>query len=92
MRSILATRRQALADLLDDLAPLSEEEARVVPQLRQMLDAVDPQEVYAARIALAIPQQAVLDGLVDRLCALAEAGQQPEALAFMRNLQALPKQ
>ncbi len=92
MRSIVAQRRRALAGLLDELAPLGEEEARVVPQLQRMLDAIDPQEVYTARIALNAEDQATLDRLVERLAAAAEAAHEPEALAFVRNLQALPRQ
>jgi len=92
MRSIVLQRRQTLAVLLDELAPLSEQDATLVPQLKQMLDAVDPQEVYAARIGLPPAQQTRLDALVDRLVERAEAGGQAEALAFVRNLQALPRQ
>jgi hypothetical protein len=92
MRSIVLHRRRTLAVLLDDLAPLSEDELQVLPQLKLMLDAIDPQEVYAARIALAPEEQATLDGLVERLAAGAEAAHEPEALTFMRNLQALPRQ
>ncbi len=92
LRAIVANRRHALGELLDDLAPLSEGEAQVVPQLRLMLEAIDPQEVYAARIALTAEQQATLDGLVDRLCERAEAEHQSDVLTFVRNLQALPRQ
>jgi hypothetical protein len=92
MRSIVAQRRHALAGLLDELAPLGEDEARVVPELKRMLDAIDPQEVYAARIALGAEDQATLDRLVERLAVAAESAHEPEALAFVRNLQALPRQ
>ena len=92
LRAIVANRRHTLAELLDDLAPLSEDEAQVVPQLRLMLEAIDPQEVYAARIALTAEQQATLDRLVDRLCERAEAEHQSDVLTFVRNLQALPRQ
>lgn len=91
MRAIVAGRRQALASLLDEIAPLSGEELAVLPQLRQMLDAIDPQQVFAARIALDGPSQALLDELVDRLARQAEVGA-PEALAFLRTLQSLPRQ
>lgn len=91
MRAIVLQRRQVLAALLDELAPLAEQDAALVPQLKQMLDAVDPQEVYAARIALPPTEQTRLDALVDRLVERAEANGQAEALAFVRNLQALPR-
>ncbi len=91
MRSILLVRRRALAALLDDLAPLTDAEASVLPELKLMLDAIDPQEVYAARIALSAPRQALLDDLVDRLVARAEAAHEAEALAFVHNLQSLPR-
>ncbi len=92
MRSIVFNRRRTLAALLDGLAPLSQDELQVLPQLKLMLDAIDPQEVYAARIALAPEDQMTLDGFVQRLAAGAEAAHEPEALTFMRNLQALPQQ
>jgi hypothetical protein len=92
MRAIVLNRRRTLAALLDDLAPLSQDELQVLPQLRLMLDAIDPQEVYAARIALAPGRQATLDGLVERLATGAEAAHEPEALTFVRNLQVLPQQ
>ena len=92
LRGVLATRRRALAGLLDELAPLAEEEIAVVPALRAMLDAIDPQEVYAARIGLAPEQQATLDGLVSRLALRASEAHEPEALAFLQTLQALPQQ
>ena len=92
LRGIVASRRRALAQLLDDLAPLSPDEAQVVPQLKLMLDAIDPQEVYAARIVLTNAQQDTLDGLIDRLCERAEAERQTDAVSFVRTLQALPRQ
>ena len=92
LRMIVAERRRGLADLLDSLAPLAPEEAQIVPQLKLMLDALDPQDVYAARITLASEQQAVLDRMVDRLCARAEAEGRTGVLAFLHNLQALPGQ
>ena len=92
MRTIVVHRRRALAELLDGLAPLNEEQIAVIPYLQRMLDAVDPQEVYAARIALGDGQQTTLDGLVERLARAAEDARETEALAFIRNLQALPRQ
>ena len=92
MRSIVTHRRRALAELLDTLAPLGAEQIEVLPYLQRMLDAVDPQEVYAARIALREEQQTALDGLIERLVAAAEDAREAEALAFLRNLQALPRQ
>jgi hypothetical protein len=91
MRTIVATRRQTLADLLDTLAPLSPEEAAVVPELKHMLDALDPQEVYAARIRLDGARQEILDALVQRLREEA-ATQHQDVLAFLDQLQALPRQ
>lgn len=90
MRMIVALRRQSLADLLDTLAPLSPEQAEVVPQLKRMLDALDPQEVYAARIGLEVEGQEVLDALVQRL--RDAAAQHPDVLMFLDHLQALPRQ
>ncbi len=91
-RSTLHARQVALAVLLDDLAPLSDAEVAVVPALHTMLEAVDPQEVYAARIAVAPEQRPSLDALIERLAQQAAAEHQPEALAFLYNLQLLPQQ
>jgi hypothetical protein len=92
MRTIVATRRQTLADLLDALAPLSEEEAVVVPELKHMLDALDPQEVYSARIRLDVARQALLDSLIQRLRERAVASHEQEVLVFLDHLQAVPRQ
>jgi hypothetical protein len=92
MRVTLTARRQTLAALLDSLAPLSDTEVMLVPHLRRMLDAVEPQDVYAARIGLEPAEQARLDTLIERLAERAEAEGQPEAFAFVRHLQALPRQ
>jgi hypothetical protein len=92
MRATVTSRRRALADLIDDLAPLTEDEASVLPQLRRMTAAIDRQEVYAARIALRESEQAAIDGLVDRLVLAAERSHAAEAAAFLRRLQALPSQ
>lgn len=92
MRTIVANRRRTLATLLDDLAPLAEAELAVLPRLKRMLDAIDPQEVYAARITLSPSEQEVVDGLVARLVEAAEMAREAEAAAFVRNLQALPRQ
>ncbi len=92
MRMIVAARRQALADLLDGLAPLLPEEAEVVPELKRMLDALDPQEVYAARIGLDAARQATLDELLRRLCEQAVASEQQDVLVFLHHLLALPRQ
>jgi hypothetical protein len=91
MRMIVAQRRQSLSDLLDALAPLSAEEAGVVPELKRMLDALDPQEVYAARIRLDAERQEILDALVQRLRDQA-AAQNQDVLVFLDHLQALPRQ
>jgi len=92
LRTVVAARRRTLAGLLDELAPLSEEEVEVVPALRSMLEAIDPQEVYAARIGLNNEQQKLLDELLDRIAQRAEEAREAEALAFVRTLQALPRQ
>lgn len=91
-RATLYSRRTALAALLDDLAPLSEEEAAVVPAVRRMLDAIDPQEVYSARITLAPDQRPILDHLIERLVEQAAAERQTDVLTFLRNLSELPRQ
>jgi hypothetical protein len=92
MRAIVAHRRRSLSELLDRLAPLDEQELAVLPPLKQMLDALDPQQVYAARIALSPSEQATLDRTFDRLAREAERLHEAEALAFLRHLQALPTQ
>ncbi len=92
LRSIVFQRRKALATLLDGLAPLEASEALVLPELKRMLEAIDPQEVYAARITLDVDEQATLDSLVERLAERAEAEHQPEALTFIQRLRALPGQ
>jgi hypothetical protein len=92
LRSIVRSRRATLNALLDDLAPLDQNAIAVLPALRQMLDAIDPQEVYAARIGLSDPERATIDRLIDRLAERAEEQQEPEALLFLRNLAVLPQQ
>jgi hypothetical protein len=92
LRSNVLNRRRALNDLLDDLAPLSDEEIAVLPAMRQMLDAIDPQEVYTARIGLREEQRAVVDHLIERLAERAGQEHQTEVLTFLRNLALLPQQ
>lgn len=92
LRTIVINRRLALNALLDELAPLDAAEIAVLPQLKHMLDAIDPQEVYAARITLGDEQRATIDRLIDRLIELAEQARQPEALTFLRHLALLPQQ
>jgi hypothetical protein len=92
LRANVINRRMTLNALLDDLAPLSDDEITVLPQFKQMLEAIDPQEVYAARISLSPEQRAVLDRLIERLAELAGQRHQIEALTFLRNLALLPQQ
>jgi len=92
LRTILSARRAGLARLLDELAPLSDAEIEVLPELRRMLDAIEPQDVYAARIELAPTQQVAVDGLVERLAERAAAAREAELLAFLRALAELPRQ
>jgi hypothetical protein len=92
LRTIVINRRSALNALLDDLAPLSDAEIAVLPQLRQMLDAIDPQEVYTARISLSPEQRAVVDHLIERLAERAGQEHQTDVLTFLRNLSLLPQQ
>jgi hypothetical protein len=92
LRSIVINRRMTLNGLLDDLAPLSDDEITVLPQFKRMLDAIDPQEVYAARIALLPEQRAIVDRLIERLAERAGQERETEALTFLRNLALLPQQ
>jgi hypothetical protein len=92
LRSNVLNRRRALNDLLDDLAPLSDDEIAALPALRQMLDAIDPQEVYTARIGLREEQRAVVDHLIERLAERAGQERQTDVLTFLRNLALLPQQ
>lgn len=92
LRQIVRRRRDVLNALLDDLAPLSEAEIAVLPQLKRMLDAIDPQEVYTARIALAPEERELTDRLIERLAERAGQAQETEALTFLRNLALLPQQ
>jgi hypothetical protein len=92
LRTNVINRRMTLNALLDDLAPLSDEEIAVLPQLKQMLEAIEPQEVYAARISLSAEQRAVVDRLIERLAEHAGQERQIEALTFLRNLALLPQQ
>lgn len=92
LRSTLHSRQTALAALLDELAPLNDAEVAVVPALQAMLVAVDPQEVYAARIALEPDQRPALDGLLGRLSEQAAAQHETGVLPFLRTLQELPTQ
>lgn len=92
LRSNVLNRRRALNDLLDELAPLSDDEIAVLPAMRHMLDAIDPQEVYTARIGLREDQRAVVDHLIERLAERAGQEHQTEVLTFLRNLALLPQQ
>lgn len=92
LRSNVINRRMTLNTLLDDLAPLSDEEIAVLPQFKQMLEAIDPQEVYTARISLSPEQRATVDRLIERLAEHAGQERQIEALTFLRNLALLPQQ
>lgn len=92
LRSNVINRRMTLNALLDDLAPLSDEEIAVLPQFKQMLEAIDPQEVYTARISLSPEQRATVDRLIERLAEHAGQERQIEALTFLRNLALLPQQ
>lgn len=92
MRSNLGARRAGLAHLLDELAPLSDDELAVLPELRRMLDAIEPQHVYAARIDLSPARQLAVDALVERLAERAAAAKEAELLAFLRALAELPRQ
>jgi hypothetical protein len=92
LRSIVINRRSTLNTLLDDLAPLSDDEIAVLPQFKRMLEAIDPQEVYMARISLTPEQRATVDRLIERLAERAGQEHQTEALTFLRNLALLPQQ
>jgi len=92
LRTILINRRAALNGLLDQLAPLSDMEIAVLSTLRRMLDAIDPQEVYAARIELSDAERDAVDTLIERLVQHAEAEHQTESVTFLRNLASLPQQ
>lgn len=92
LRTIVRSRRATLNVLLDDLAPLDDCEMAVVPPLKRMLDAIDPQEVYAARIGLSDRERTTLDRLIERLAERARERQETEAVLFLRNLALLPQQ
>lgn len=92
LRTNVVNRRLALGALLDELAPLSDDEIAVLPQLRRMLEAIDPQEVYTARIELGEAQRATIDRLIERLAELAGQQRQIDLLTFLRNLALLPQQ
>lgn len=92
LRTIVANRRLALNALLDELAPLSDAEIAVLPQLKRMLDAIDPQEVFTARIGLGEQQRATIDHLIERLAERAGQQRQMDLLTFLRNLALLPQQ
>jgi ribosomal protein S27AE len=82
-RATLAQRRQTMTLLLDQIAPLQEAELTVLSQVRTMLEAVDPQEVYRARLELDLAQQALIDGLLLRLREHAEQTAQEEAVDYL---------
>jgi hypothetical protein len=88
LRSALQRRRAALHRLLEELAPLSDDERALLPVLRRICAAVDPQDVYAERIQLAVSHRDVLDRLLDRLTERADAQGQAEAAAFLHALAA----
>lgn len=92
LRANVVNRRLALNALLDELAPLSDAEIAVLPQFKQMLDAIDPQEVYTARIGLSPAARETVDRLIERMAERAGQTRQIEALTFLRNLALLPQQ
>lgn len=92
LRTIVVNRRAALNAILDELAPLDDAEIAVLPQLKRMLDAIDPQEVYTARITLTPEQRATSDRLIERMAERAGQTQQTDVLTFLRNLALLPQQ
>jgi hypothetical protein len=92
MRTILTNRRAALNMLLDELAPLSDAEVTVLPALKQMLEAIDPQTVYTARIKLSGEERSTVDRLIERIAERAGQQQQTDILTFLRNLALLPQQ
>lgn len=92
LRTILINRRAALNALLDDLAPLNTAEIEVLPQIKQMLDAIDPQEVFNARIGLSEAQRTTVDHMIERLAERAGQEHQIDLLTFLRNLALLPQQ
>ena len=91
-RATLHQRRATLAALLDELAPLSDAEIAVLPGIRAMLAAIDPQAVFAARIALPPASRDTADALIARLAEHAVATHQTEVVSFLRQLAALPQQ
>ncbi len=92
LRATVQGRRAALGRLLENLAPLSPAEMAALPAVRRSIAAIDPQEIYTARLALAPAQHAALDGLIARLTAEAAASEQTDLVAFLRNVAALPQQ
>lgn len=83
LRTAWQRRRATLERLLDQLAPLTAPERDVLPALRRICAAIDPQEVYAERIRLDAMQRETLDRLLDRLCRQTRAQGEAEAEAFL---------
>ncbi|GIV98209.1 MAG: hypothetical protein KatS3mg057_2866 [Herpetosiphonaceae bacterium] len=86
-RAALNERRRVLLDLLDRLAPLQDAEVAILGPLRQMLEAVDHQEVYAARLQLTPDQHIIADRLIERLRLFAQAEQIEEVDAYLAAIQ-----
>lgn len=86
-RATLDDRRAAIDELLAGLE-LAPAEHGLLPDLRALLHAVDPQEMYAARLRLEPAEQAILDGLIDRALAAATE-RNSDTLEFLQAVAAL---
>lgn len=88
LRATLQARQAALAAILATL-PTTPEDVDVLPTLRSMLHASDPQQVYAARLQLTRADQARLDALLDRMISATEHTRHDGVLDFLFELRRL---
>ena len=81
-RATLQARRAAVDEILAalDVAPTH---AAILPTLRTMLHAIQPQDVYAARLQLSRAEQTLLDETLDRVIAIAETAHHDDLLQFL---------
>ncbi|GAC1639086.1 MAG: hypothetical protein NVS4B8_05630 [Herpetosiphon sp.] len=91
-RATLDHRRSALLTFLERMSPLSIDDMVLLEPVRSMLVAVDPQAVYAARIALSPEQRAAVDRILAQLLTAATAANDEHSAGFVRALLALPDQ
>ncbi|MBA3470687.1 MAG: hypothetical protein H0T53_13700 [Herpetosiphonaceae bacterium] len=87
-RETLQTRRATLARIIDTL-PTKDAEAASLAALRTIVQAIEPQDVYATRLQLDPAQQIQLDRLLDQAISAIEASEDETGLEFLLEIRRL---